>query len=322
MGSVASIDLSLANIWHCWYAFRRGKKRTYELDLFSYFLEGNFFKLQQDLAAGIYQHGKYRSFRITDTKKRTISVASIRDRVAHRLVYEYLVSLFDPIFIYDAWSCRKNKGLLGAITRTQKALKKHRNAFVWRTDIVKFFDSIDHEALKARIGRKVNDPQALLIINEIIVSYASYSSGKGIPIGNLTSQIFTNIYLHELDFYILHVIKPLFYIRYGDDFLVITENIDHLKLCREHLTVFLDQELELTVHAKNSIIVPVKYGVYFLGCDIYPTGKRLRKRVYNRIGKRLNFINSSSYRSLVLMHGKRKVVKWLDWKILDIMKGI
>lgn len=319
IGSVSCIDLSLANIWHCWYTFRKGKKRTKELDIFSYHLEENLFKLRQDLVNGTYQHGTYKSFCLVDTKRRDISVASIRDRIVHRLLYDYLIPIFDPIFIYDAWSCRQNKGLLGAITRTQQVLKKYHDAFVWRCDITKFFDSMDQSVLKTAIKRKIQDPQALKIINSVIISYFTSDSETGVPIGNLTSQVFTNIYLHELDFYVLHKIKPLAYVRYGDDFIIVIKDLRHLQHYREHLTVFIDQTLKLTIHSKNNIIIPVSRGIHFLGCDIFPTGRRLRKSVYNRIGNRLNLINCSSYRALVLTHSKKNMIKWLDWSILDLM---
>lgn len=299
--------------------FRRGKKSTQEIDTFCYFLEENLLRLRQDLINGTYQHSGYKSFRITDTKRRDISVACIRDRIVHRLLYDYLVSVFDKNFIYDAWSCRKDKGLLAAITRTQQLLKKHKNGFVWRSDITKFFDSIDHKILKTVIRRKVKDQKALQIIDTIINSYFLKTLGTGIPIGNLTSQIFTNIYLHELDFYILHTIKPLVYVRYGDDFLLIAQDLDYLKYCKEHLTVFIDQQLKLTVHAKNNIIVPAQASVHFLGCDIYPSGRRLRKRMYNRIKQRLNFTNNSSYRALIVKHGKNKMIKWLDWSMMETL---
>jgi retron-type reverse transcriptase len=190
MGSVASIGVSLSDIWCAWNAFNRGKKKTIELDTFVYSLEQNLNDLHKDMVADIYTHGPYRSFILTDTKKRNISVASIRDRVIHRLIYDYLVSIFDKTFIYDAWSCRAGKGLLGAIERTQYLLHRYHTAYVWRSDITKFFDSVDQETLKNAIKRKVNNLQTLHLIDTVRESYSSYKQGKGMPIGNLTSQIF------------------------------------------------------------------------------------------------------------------------------------
>ncbi|MBI3443694.1 group II intron reverse transcriptase domain-containing protein [Candidatus Woesebacteria bacterium] len=319
IGRDISIDVSLQNIWQAWYIFRRGKKRTADFDAFSYNLEANFFQLYQELTDGSYKHGSYKSFPLTDTKKRIISVASLRDRVIHRLLYDYLIQIFDRTFIYDAWSCRKNKGLLGAILRTQQLLMRYPNAYVWRGDITKFFDSVDHQVLKKQIKKRVSDLYALQLIDNIIDSYSSYAPGKGMPIGNLTSQVFTNVYLHELDFYISHTIKPLGYVRYGDDFILLANTLEQAQQWREHLIVFIDQILQLSIHKTNNIIVKTKQGVHFLGCDIYPTGRRLRKRVYNRVQERLNFINCSSYRALFLAHSKQKMIQWFDWNMRGIM---
>ena len=119
-----SIDLSLKNIWVSWRQFRKGKKTTDELHHFQYYLERNLFELFQDLNSGNYHHGNYRKFIVNDNKRREISVAHIRDRVVHRLIYDYLEKIYDKTFIYDAWSCRKGKGLLGAIERTSCFLQR------------------------------------------------------------------------------------------------------------------------------------------------------------------------------------------------------
>ena len=134
MGSV-SIDLSLSNIWQSWYNFRRGKRKTKELEYFQYFLEENLRRLRDELNDGTYKHGKYKRFIVNDNKRREVAVASVKDRVVHRLLYEYLVKIYDGTFIFDAWSCRKEKGLVGAIERTQKFLSKFSFCFVWRSDI-------------------------------------------------------------------------------------------------------------------------------------------------------------------------------------------
>ena len=119
------IDLSLKNIWESWLNFKKGKKETHELHEFQYYLEKNLHELFQDLNFGKYKHGGYKKFIVSDNKRREISVAAIRDRIVHRLIYDYLEKIYDKTFIYDAWSCRKRKGLLGAIERTQKFLKRY-----------------------------------------------------------------------------------------------------------------------------------------------------------------------------------------------------
>ena len=171
MGNVESINLSLSNIWKTWYLFRKGKKRTLELDIFQYFLERNLYELFVDLNGGTYKHGAYRRFISIDNKKREISVASIRDRVVHRLLYEYLVGICDKTFIYDVWSCRSGKGLMGAIERTEEMLTRFSDSFVWRSDIKKFFDNVNKGVLTSILLRRVEDEKALRILKEIIGSY-------------------------------------------------------------------------------------------------------------------------------------------------------
>jgi retron-type reverse transcriptase len=168
------MNLSIHNIWNCWYLFRKGNSKTKELQVFEYELEKNLLQLHSDLNRKIYQHGSYCQFTVFDSKKREIVVAPIRDRIVHRMVYEYLVPIFDKKFIYDVWSCRKGKGLEGAIKRAQFFAKKYKHGFVWRTDIKKFFDSVDQEVLLKCIERHVADPPTLQIIREIILSYRKW----------------------------------------------------------------------------------------------------------------------------------------------------
>lgn len=170
MGNV-SMDLSLANVWKSWFRFRKGKKLTHDLEYFTYYLEQNLQTLYSDLNTGQYKHGGYKKFIVTDNKRREIRVASIRDRVVHRLLYEYLYEIYDKTFIYDVWSCRKNKGLLGAIQRTQKFLGQYANSFVWRSDIKKFFDNVDQKTLLETISLRVKDTQGINILKEVITSY-------------------------------------------------------------------------------------------------------------------------------------------------------
>ena len=144
---------------------------TAELHNFQFYLEENLFKLQAGLENGTYRHGGYKKFTVCDNKKREISCAGIRDRVVHRLLYDYLVPIFDKAFIYDAWSCRKDKGLIGAIERAQEFLRKNPRAYIWRADIKKFFESVDQKVLLRLIQRGVSDPKALQIIREVITSF-------------------------------------------------------------------------------------------------------------------------------------------------------
>jgi RNA-directed DNA polymerase len=169
-GKVESIDFSLSNIWYSWRKFRKGKKRSAELEDFTYHLEKNLFLLFENLNSGSYHHGGYKIFYVMDNKKRRIAVAGIHDRVVHRLLYEYLVPIYDPTFIFDAWSCRKGKGLLGAIERTQELFRRNPDGFVWRADVIKFFDNVDRDILFRLLQGKIFDSQALWLLKNIVDS--------------------------------------------------------------------------------------------------------------------------------------------------------
>ena len=170
MGRV-SIDLGLENIWRSWYGFRKGKKASREIDHFQYYLEHNLFQLYHDIQSGSYLPRPHRTFVVTDNKRRVISVSPVRDRVVHRLLYDYLVQIYDRSFSYDAWSCRKTKGLSKAIERTQKLVGRFPNSYVWRSDITKFFDSVDRDVLVGILERKVKDPAALGLLCKMIDNY-------------------------------------------------------------------------------------------------------------------------------------------------------
>lgn len=144
---------------------------------FWYHLETEVASLNKDLTGGNYKHGGYHTFTVTDNKRREINVATIRDRVVHRLLYDYLVELFDQTFINDVWSCRKEKGLLGCIDRVQLLFNQYQHCYLWRADIKKFFNHIDHAILKRTIARKVDDLKALKILATIIDSYRIPSGG-------------------------------------------------------------------------------------------------------------------------------------------------
>lgn len=167
-----SIDLSLNNIWLSWLHFKKAKRQTVEFHIFKYNLEKELHKLCTELNNGSYKHDGYKKFMVNESKRREICVAPIRDRVVHRLLYDYLVPIYDKTFICDVWSCRKDKGLLGAIQRTQQFLQKYPNSYVWRADVEKFFDTVDHDILLKILTRKIKDPKAFGLLREVVKSFS------------------------------------------------------------------------------------------------------------------------------------------------------
>lgn len=171
MGSSAFIDVGLANVWRSWFSFRKGKRKTAELHEFQYRLEENLLELFCDLNTGRYCHGGYKKFIVSDNKRREISVASIRDRVVHRLVYDFLTPIYDKTFIYDAWSCRVSKGLLGAIERAQDFMCRYPLSYIWKADVQKFFDSVDQKTLLKILSFRIKDAKSYRLIQQIIGSF-------------------------------------------------------------------------------------------------------------------------------------------------------
>lgn len=317
-GSVV-IELGLKNVYSSWLKYRKGKHASTDLDYFQYNLESELFRLCKELNGNTYQHGGYRKFMVCDNKKREISVASVRDRVVHRLIYDCLTDIYDKTFIYDAWSCRKNKGLLSAIERTQEFMKKYKEGFIWRADIKKFFDSVDRAALLKILKLKIRDEKTINLLWKIIKSFNT-KEDKGMPIGNLTSQIFSNIYLNELDRYVKHSLKCKAYLRYGDDFVIFESDNEKLLSIKEKVTGFISNELKLTMHPKNNFIIKTKQGLKFLGVILYPHGRKLNKRNSGRIINKLKLKNIASYSGILQKHSKSKAIKEFQWYLVDILQ--
>lgn len=320
MGSEV-INLGLKDIWKAWSKFRKGKRMSMEMHEFQYHLHKNLNQLYRDLNSRAYRHGPYKKFTVCDNKRREISVSSVRDRVVHRLLYDYLVPLFDPTFVYDAWSCRKGKGLIGAIQRTQSFLNSYPDAYVWRADIKKFFDSVNHEILANLILKRANSSTTNWLISLVIRSYST-CSGTGIPIGNLTSQIFANIYLNELDHFVKHTLKPKAYLRYGDDFVIFVDSKEQIIEVRLKVIAFLQRALKLELHPTNDHIIQARQGLKFLGCWIYPMGRKLTNRNWVRVKERVNLRNISSYHGLVSHHSTKKKQKEFRWRLLEDISSI
>lgn len=168
----SSIDLSLTNLWRSWLAFRSGKKPSREITLFELDLEYNLLRLCSDVNTEQYVHGGYHHRIINEKKRRDIAVATVRDRVMHRLLYDYLVPLVDSHLDYDVWSCRSGKGLHDGVRRTQHLLHSYSHGWLWRADIRKFFDHVDQKILKDCLLRFTSDSTAHQLLDKVIGSYA------------------------------------------------------------------------------------------------------------------------------------------------------
>jgi retron-type reverse transcriptase len=189
-------------------------------------LEDNIFQLHEDLVTSRYQHGPYSQFHVFDPKERHISKASVRDRLVHQLIYSALTKIWDKKFIFHSFSCRQRKGTHLGITHLQRMMRKvssngKKSCFALKMDIRRFFDAMDHRILKQLIRKHISEQKILNLIEFIIDSFQVGLSSKGLPLGNVTSQLFANIYLHELDHFVKHVLRFHYYLRYCDDFILL-----------------------------------------------------------------------------------------------------
>ncbi|TSC87500.1 MAG: RNA-directed DNA polymerase [Microgenomates group bacterium Gr01-1014_7] len=284
---------SIENIFQAWSEFRKGKKKRKDVQIFERNLEDNLFALYFTLKNETYQHGDYHAFYVHDPKRRHIHKASVRDRIVHHLLYKYLYEIYDKNFIYDSYSCRLEKGTHKAVKRMERfARKVSRNyiglCWVLKLDIKKFFANVDHQILLDLLKRKIKDPNILWLLKNVIDSFNSeLREGKGIPLGNLTSQIFANIYMNELDQFIKHQLRVKYYIRYADDFIFLSDSVVELKKYIIPLKEFLLKSLKLELHPSKIIFRRLDWGIDFLGYIVLPHYILPRTKTKRRMFKKL-----------------------------------
>lgn len=288
--------ISLENLFSAWDEFRKDKQNKKDVLRFEWQLEQNIFQLHRNLKNLAYRHGPYTSFYITDPKQRHIHKATVRDRVLHHAVFAVLNPIFEPTFIGRSYSCRVNKGTHKGVDYLAKMLRQislnyHNPCFVLKCDISKFFASVDHRVLIDIISKKIKDNEVMWLIKGIIESFCSNQSNlfnkKGLPIGNLTSQLFANIYLNEFDQFVKHELRIKDYLRYTDDFIVVANDEEYLKKMLKSIKLFLEQKLQLKLHPNKITIKKFKQGVDFLGYIILPFYRLIRTKTRQRILRKL-----------------------------------
>jgi retron-type reverse transcriptase len=274
---------SFANLLEAHRKARKGTRCNQENGHFGVNLEGELFQLQEELQGLRYQPQPYQYFEIQDPKQRTISVAAFRDRVVHHALVNVLEPIYEKIFIYDSYATRKGKGNHAAILRAQSML--HGNPWFFKSDVDKYFDSISQERLLEIIRHKIKDERLLDITARIVRNGGK--QGYGLPIGNLTSQFFANVYLNELDYFVKHQLKGQHYVRYMDDFVLFAKERGILKLQRADIEAFLKERLHLQLKPNASFINSASNGLTFLGKRIYPAQIRIARPNLLRITRRM-----------------------------------
>jgi len=284
--------ISIENLLEAWEEFAVGKRSKSDVQEFENRLMDNIIRLHIDLRDQIYRHGGYYAFRISDPKPRQIHKASVRDRLLHHAVHRLLYSFFDRIFIADSFSCRIDKGTHAALNRfrdlARKASRNHTHTiWVLKCDIRKFFASVDQTILLELLFARIPNPDIRWLLAEIIGSFNSTEVGKGIPLGNLTSQLFANVYLNELDQFVKQDLRFPNYVRYADDFVFLSPYKNELLAIPPVVSDFLQNDLNLTMHPDKIIFKTFALGIDFLGWVHFPCHRVLRKTTERRMFKRI-----------------------------------
>lgn len=309
--------ISLENLLEAWQEFLPGKSKRKDVQEFRAKLMDNILNLHHDLVYHKYEHGGYEAFKVHDPKTRNIHKATVRDRLLHHAIYRQLYPFFDKTFIFDSYSCRIEKGTHKAISRfNQLFLKVSKNnmgsCWVLKGDIRKFFASINHEILINILKDYIPDENIIWLLTKVIDSF-NFETGKGLPLGNLTSQLFANVYLNEFDRFIKHKIKAKFYIRYADDFVIMSDSRDWLENKVPIIKEFLWTNLNLEIHPNKIYIKTIASGVDFLGWVNFPNYRVLRQTTKRRMFRKLeeNNYKEESLNSYIGMisHGNAKKIK-------------
>ncbi len=275
----------LCSIDNLKYAYKKARKhktqRQYVLE-FEKDLIDNLESLHIELLFHSYSPRPLETFILRDPKTRKISKSDFRDRVVHHALCNIIEPFFEKMFIYDSYANRMGKGTLKSIQRFehfQQKLSQNNTSpvFILKSDIRHYFDEVDHAVLLNILKKRINDPKVLWLIQKILNNYST-RDGKGMPLGNLTSQFFANVYLNELDQFVKHTLKAKHYIRYVDDFVILHNSREKLLGWEQVIDDFLWKKLLLALHPEKTKILSTFEGTHFLGLKIFPYYKIMKKR--------------------------------------------
>lgn len=270
------------NLHDAYLKARRNKRYRAEVLKYTMNLEENLIILQNELVWGMYKQGKHREFYVYVPKMRLIKALPFKDRVLQHAVNNILEPIFDKKFDVHSYACRKGKGGHQASSTLKswlyQAEQNGQRLYCLKCDVKKYFDSVDLRTLYNIVKRKIKDKKLLWLIREIL---ELKTKSKGLPIGNLTSQMLANVYLNELDKFVKHELKVKKYMRYMDDFIILTEKKEDLHYFLREIELFLKEVLKLELNSKTRIF-PVKSGVEFVGYIHHAGYIKVRKSTWKR----------------------------------------
>lgn len=283
--------VSVENLFWAWKEFCRGKRKKPDVAQFEFSLEENIFQLHEDLIAWKYVHAPYESFYVRDPKVRHIHKAGVRDRIVHQAIFRVLYPHVDRFFVFDSYSCRFNKGTHAAANRLHVLAQKcshnwKENIFALQCDVKRFFDSIEHETLLRLLSERIADTATMRLVGLVVRSFEK-EERKGLPLGNVTSQLFANVYLNELDQFVKRQLKERYYVRYCDDFVILSQDINSLYKTLARIRIFLCGDLGLFLHDDKISVRKYAQGIDFLGYVDFPRFRIMRTRTKRRMIRRL-----------------------------------
>lgn len=279
----------------------RGKRTMASAARFEHQLADHLLDLQEDLHSHRYQPGAYLHFFIHAPKLRKISAAPFRDRVVHHALCNVIEPCFERCFIFDSYANRRGKGTHRAVDRLQQFARRYR--YVLRLDIVQHFPAIDHAMLYDTLAQTIRDDDVRWLVQTIIASGAGVLADmytmhwfpsddllaalrpRGLPIGNLTSQFWSNCYLHPLDHFLKRELRCPAYVRYVDDMALFSDSKREL-WCWKQAMIDRLATLRLTVHPQAQV-APVQHGIPWPGFLVYPTYRRVKARNVHNFRRRL-----------------------------------
>lgn len=308
--------ISVENLLLAWQEFIRGKRAKRDVQIFSLNLMDNIIQLHKELANRSYIHGGYHDFFINDPKPRHIHKASVRDRLLHHAIYRILYPFFDRTFIADSFSCRNKKGTHKALNRLRRfahEVSKNNTKTCWilKCDIKKFFENIDHGILLPILKSYIPDKNIIWLLERVIGSFSS-KPGVGLPLGNLTSQLFVNVYMNVFDQFMKHKTKAEYYLRYADDFVIMSQDRGWLVSLIPEIERFLKERLGLSLHPQKIFLKTLASGMDYLGWVHFPDHRILRTATKRRMMKRIleNPTNETLHSYLGLLgHGNTYKLK-------------
>ena len=291
--------ISIPNLLVAFNEAKKGKKskkfRDFEKNLIQ-----NLNKLHDELRQKTYKPSGYSVFYVQDYKRRKVLAPAFRDHVVHHAIFNYLEQIYDPTFIHTSCACRKGKGTHFGLRTLKSFVNKYsENDYFIKCDVSKYFYSIDQYKLKEIIKRKIKDENVIWLLEQIIDSLTEEKISaqidnnsfiiqkKGIPIGNLLSQLFANIYLNELDYFIKHELKIKHYVRYVDDFVILHKSKTELKKISSEIKKFLREELFLKLEDRKIQMNKISFGIDFIGYVVFKKYVRVRTRNYRRFREKM-----------------------------------